>query len=120
METIEIIESINKDKILTENYLKKIDIGKYLDSRDNSKAFEKKLLDAFKAVENIDNSEIKDYEELSKLIFKKLTRIIGITDLSCYVAEDFEIILKNLHNQTSNEFLTTMLSEYESGKLPSA
>ncbi|WLQ15670.1 hypothetical protein O5O45_07045 [Hahella aquimaris] len=103
MDAKAIIEGIESGDILPKDLILNIDIDAYLDKRDSDEAFERKLLAAFDDVADIDNDQIDGYQELTLKIFNCIDSLVGVSELSCYVAEDFEVILKGIYKGLSNE-----------------
>ena len=120
MDARTIIEGIESGDILPKDLILNTDIDAYLDNRDSDGEFERKLLTAFDDVADIGNEQIDGYEELHLKIFNCIDSLVGVSELSCYVAEDFEVILKSIYKGLSNEFLENMLKQYLSGQLPNA
>ena len=120
MDAKEIIGEIKNGIILPKNLVKGIDVEAYLDRRDGDKNFEKELVAAFESVQDIDSDQIENYSELHLYIFKHIEGLIGSSELSCYVAEDFEVILKVQQKGLSNSFVDNLLNEYMAGGLPNA
>tara|TARA_Y100000296_G_C4987888_1_gene163880 strand:+ start:64 stop:426 length:363 start_codon:yes stop_codon:yes gene_type:complete len=120
MQSEEIIEGINAGRILPASIIQSMDIDAYLEIRDSDEAFERSLLAAFDEVSDISNEQIEGYEKLHLKIFNHIDSLVGVSELSCYVAEDFEVILKVIFKGIVNQFIEGMLKQYLDGKLPNA
>lgn len=114
-----IIEQIKKGIILPPNLILGTEIDNYLDQRDSNEHFLKSFGDIYTDISDIADDSIADFTQLHQLVFSHITDLVGVSDLSCYIAEDFEAIIKSKHKGIESEFIEEMLAQYLSGKLPS-
>ncbi len=118
--SIEVIERwkclINSEQVLPGKMLSNLDVNLYLDARDCSKDFSEKCLGLWGQSEQL----ILDstFEELHQLIFKKCTLALGVTELSCYIAEDIELLVRCEATGLEDTFLSSLTTAYLSGRLP--
>ena len=114
----QLISAINDDQILPVALLASLDIDEYLDARDANEEWLKNWNAAYRELKNISDDEIPGYDQLGQLIFSKCAEHVGITDLSCYTAEDFELLCKADKKGVTSEWLDELKKTYLAGSIP--
>ncbi|EDM24710.1 hypothetical protein LNTAR_12957 [Lentisphaera araneosa HTCC2155] len=109
---------IKSDTILPESVLKSIDLDNYLDNRDADEKSEEEWNKLNDQLPELDIFSVEGFEELHLLVFQKCTKFCGVSDLSCYTAEDFGFLVQLEIANIKNEWSDNLLKTYINGSLP--
>ena len=116
----ELISGIEEGRILPTALLSSLDVDAYLDASDADEVWSKQWNDAYSQISDVPNDEIVGYEKLDQLVFSKCTEHFGISDMSCYTTEDFELLCKSAKKGITSEWLDELRQIYLSGSIPLA
>ena len=94
-------------------------IDAMLDSRDSSE-FEEDWLKVFQKLENrpFDAKDLKTVKNIREIAYKKTYNSTNHSELSAYVADDFEMIAKSLLADLNDEWLNALFLSYLHGLFP--
>ncbi len=94
-------------------------IDAMLDSRDSSE-FEEDWLKVFQKLENrpFDAKDLKTVKNIREIAYKKTYNSTNHSELSAYVADDFEMIAKSLLADLNDEWLNALFLSYLLGLFP--